>query len=168
MLAGAVALVLARCISMSDFYDLIEWRIVFLIAGMAPLSIALQEAGLADRLSQLATNTFAPLGSLGLIAGFYLLTFLVVQVLGGQVTSLIIGPLAVAAALQAGVNPPAMATAVAIACSASFLTPIAHPVNLLMVNPGGYSGMDFLRVGAGMALVCFLALLVAMPLCWQL
>ncbi len=168
MLVGAVALVLAGCMRMDEVYRAVEWRIIFLIAGMAPLSAAMQETGLAARISNLSIELFAPLGSLGLIAGFYLLTFAVVQVLGGQVTALVIGPLAVAAALQAQVNPAAMGVAVSIACSASFLTPVAHPVNLLMMNPGGYTPGDVLRVGSGMSVVCFLATMLSMALFWQL
>jgi di/tricarboxylate transporter len=168
MLAGAAALVLARCISMEDLYSLVEWRIVFLIAGMAPFSVALQETGLAEKINALVLQTFAPFGALGLIAGFAALTFVIVQVLGGQVTALVVGPLAIAAALRADVNPHAMGVAVSIACSASFLTPVAHPVNLLMMNPGSYTPTDFLRVGSGMSVVCFLALLLSMLLFWQL
>jgi di/tricarboxylate transporter len=66
------------------------------------------------------------------------------------------------------VNPPAVGVAVAIACSAAFLTPIAHPVNVLMMAPGGYTFNDFLRVGVGMAIVGALTLLFVMPLIWQL
>lgn len=168
MLAGAVVLVLTRCIRMDEFYGAVEWRIVFLIAGMTPLSVAMQETGLATRFGDGVVTAFTPLGPLGLIAGLYLLTFLLVQVFGGQVTALVVGPLAISAALQAGVNPVAMAVAISIACSASFLTPVAHPVNMLMMNPGGYTPRDFLRVGSGMALVCFLALLIVMPILWQL
>lgn len=168
MLTGAVMLVLTGCIRMDEVYSAVKWRIVFLIAGMAPLSIAMQHTGLAARAGELFITAFAPFGAIGFIAGFYLLTFLVTQVLGGQVTALVIGPLAVAAATQAQVNAPAVAVAVSIACSASFLTPIAHPVNLLMMTPGGYTASDFLRVGSGMALVCFVALLIAMPLFWSL
>ena len=168
MLTGAVMLVLTGCIRMDDMYTAVKWRIVFLIAGMAPLSIAMQQTGLATRVGNMFVSAFVPFGAIGLIAGFYLLTFLVTQVLGGQVTALVIGPLAVAAAIQSHVHPPAVAVAVSIACSASFLTPVAHPVNLLMMTPGGYTAGDFLRVGAGMALVCFVALLVAMPLFWPL
>lgn len=168
MLLGAALLVLSGCIRMHEAYSAVEWRIIFLIAGMAPLSSALEATGLTDRFGSLFLATFAPLGALGIVAGFYLLTFLVVQVLGGQVTALVVGPLAVTSAIQAGVNPHALAVAVAIACSASFLTPVAHPVNMLMVTPGGYSSADFLRVGSGMALVCFVALMVAVPLFWPL
>jgi len=90
------------------------------------------------------------------------------QLVGGQVAALIVGPIAVSAAVHLGVNPSAVGVAVAIGCSAAFLTPIAHPVNVLMMAPGGYRANDFLRVGLGMAIVCFLTLLVVMPLLWSL
>jgi di/tricarboxylate transporter len=61
-----------------------------------------------------------------------------------------------------------MGVAVAMACSAAFLSPVAHPVNVLMLEPGGYHFGDFLRIGAGQTLVCLLTLLVVMPLCWGL
>jgi di/tricarboxylate transporter len=84
------------------------------------------------------------------------------------VTALIVGPIAVSAALQLGVNPQAVAVAVAMACSAAFLTPIAHPVNVLMMGPGGYTFSDFFRVGLGLLATCFVTLLVVMPFVWSL
>ena len=82
------------------------------------------------------------------------------------VTALVVGPVAASAALQYGIDPAAAGVAVAIACSAAFLTPIAHPVNVLMMGPGGYTFNDFPRVGAGLTLVCFLTLLACMRLFW--
>lgn len=168
MLAGAALLVLAGCVSMEDAYRAIEWRVVVLIAGMLPIGTALVETGLAARIGQAFTATLAPAGPLALIAGLYLFTVLITQLVGGQVAALIVGPIAVSAAVQLGVNPPAVGVAVAMACSAAFLTPIAHPVNVLMMAPGGYTFNDFLRVGAGMTVVCLLTLLVVMPLFWSL
>ncbi len=72
------------------------------------------------------------------------------------------------AALKLGVNPTAVGVAVAMACSAAFLTPIAHPVNVLMMAPGGYTFNDFLRVGLGMTVVCFITLLLVLPLVWRI
>jgi di/tricarboxylate transporter len=168
MLAGAAALVLAKCINMEEAYRAIEWRVVVLIAGMLPIGTALVETGLGARIGQAFTLALAPAGALGLIAGLYLFTMILAQLVGGQVAALIVGPIAVSAAVQLGVNPPAVGVAVAIGCSAAFLTPIAHPVNVLMMAPGGYSFNDFLRVGLGMAVVCFVLLLIAMPLFWAL
>ncbi len=168
MLAGAVLMALTGCIRMENVYRAIEWRIIFLIAGMSSLTVALVSTGLAERIGQGLAAALLPFGPLALIAGLYLFTVLLTQVVGGQVSALIVGPVAIAVAVQAQVNPPAVAVAVAIACSTSFLTPLAHPVNMLMINPGGYTFGDFIRVGSGMTLTCLLTLLLSMPLLWSL
>jgi di/tricarboxylate transporter len=168
MLAGAAALVLTGCTNMEEAYRAIEWRVVVLIAGMLPIGTALVGTGLAGRIGQAFTQTLAPAGPLALIAGLYLFTIVLAQLVGGQVTALIVGPIAVSAAVQLGVNPSAVGVAVALGCSAAFLTPIAHPVNVLMMGPGSYTFNDFLRVGLGMTIVGFLTLLLVMPLFWPL
>lgn len=167
MLAGAVTLVLSGSISMEQAYRAIDWRIIFLIAGMVPLSTAMVNTGLATELGQLFVSAVAPLGSLALVAGLYLGAMLLTQAIGGQVTALIIGPIALTAATQAGISQSAMAVAVAIGCSTAFLTPIAHPVNLLVISPGGYSYSDFFKVGSGLTLVCFVVLMAMMVFVWH-
>ena len=166
MLVGAVAMVLTGCLNIDEAYRAIEWQVVFLIAGMLPVSIAMVNTGLASRISDGVAGVLAPFGPLALIAGLVLLTIAVVQVVGGQVSALIVGTIAVNAALQFGVDPQAVAVAVAIACSMAFLTPIAHSVNVLMMGPGGYRPSDFTRVGLGMTLVVFVVLMVCMVLIW--
>ena len=160
MLAGAVAMVISGCLAMEQFFAAVQWRVIFLIAGMLPLSYAISSSGLADRLGALLVTSLADASPLTLIGGMVVLTMLVVQIIGGQVTALLVGPLAINAALQMGVNAQAMAVAVAMACSMAFLTPIAHPVNILMMGPGGYKFSDFPKVGLGMTLVT----LAAMPI----
>jgi di/tricarboxylate transporter len=166
MLAGAAALVLTGCLSMEEAYRAVEWRVVVLIAGMLPIGTALVDTGLAAQIGRAFTAGLAPSGPLALIAGLYLFTVLVTQLVGGQVAALIVGPIAVSAAVSLGVNPTAVGVAVAMGCSAAFLTPIAHPVNVLMMGPGSYTFNDFVRVGLGMTLVCFVTLLLTMPLVW--
>ncbi len=164
MLAGGAAMVLCGCLSMDEAYRAIEWRVVFLIAGMMPLSIAMVSTGLAERLGAALIAAAQPLGPLGLIGGMFMLTMLVTQIIGGQVASLVIGPIAISAAIATGGNPQAMGVAVAIACSTAFLTPIAHPVNVLMMGPGGYQFRDFFKVGLGMTLVTLAGVLIGMVL----
>jgi di/tricarboxylate transporter len=166
MMMGVAAMALTGCINLDDAYRGISWRVVFLIAGLLPLSLAMINTGLAERIGQSIVNSLAAYGPLALVAGLFLLTLVVTQVIGGQVAALIVGPIAVTAALQSGVNAQAAAVAVAIACSAAFLTPIAHPVNILMMGPGSYTPRDFLRVGSGMTVVTLLALLLGMRLFW--
>jgi di/tricarboxylate transporter len=87
-------------------------------------------------------------------------------VLGGQVGALVVGPIAVTTALQVGVSAQAVAVAVAIACSTAFLTPIAHPVNVLMMGPGGYTPGDFSKVGVSMTLITLVTMLIGMVVFW--
>lgn len=168
MMLGVAAMALTGCINLDDAYRGIGWRVIFLIAGMLPLSLAMTNTGLADHIGQALVTAITPYGPLALVGGLFLLTMLVTQVIGGQVTALIIGPIAVTAALQSHVNPQAMAVAVAIACSAAFLTPIAHPVNVLMMGPGSYTPRDFLKVGSGMLVVSFIALIIGMKVFWHI
>jgi di/tricarboxylate transporter len=168
MLTGAAGLVLARCITMEEAYRAIEWRVVILIAGLLPFGTALVQTGLAHQIGMLFTSAFSVHGPLALIGVLYIMTAAVTQFVGGQVAALVMGPIAISAATQLDVNPQAVGVAVAMACSAAFLTPVAHPVNILMMGPGGYIFKDFLLVGLGMLLVCLATLLIAMPLLWQL
>lgn len=166
MMIGVAAMALSGSINLDDAYRGIGWRVIFLIAGMLPISIAMINTGLAERIGQAIVAFTAPYGPLTLVGGLFLLTMLVTQVIGSQVTALVLGPIAVTAALQIGIDPRAIAVAVATGCSAAFLTPIAHPVNILMMGPGSYTPSDFLKVGSSMAVVTFVTLLIGMKLFW--
>ena len=166
MLAGAAAMVLTRCLRMEQFYAAVDWRTIFLVAGMLPLSLAITETGLADRVGAFLVFSLMNASPLVLFAVIALLTMLVVQVIGGQVTPLLVGPIAINAALQLGLDPRAMAVAVAMACSLAFITPISHPVNILMMGPGGYKFSDFPKVGAGMTIVTLLAMMLGLKVIW--
>ena len=168
MMLGVAIMALTGCINLDNAYRGISWRVVFLIAGLLPLSLAMTNTGLAAHIGEAIVSTVNPYGAMALVAALFLITMLLTQVIGGQVAALILGPIAVTAALEGGVNAQAVAVAVAIACSAAFLTPIAHPVNILMMGPGSYTPRDFLKVGAGMSVVTLVMLLVGMRLFWGL
>ncbi|MEZ4675897.1 MAG: SLC13 family permease [Caldilineaceae bacterium] len=166
MMIGVAAMALTGCINLDDAYRGIGWRVIFLIAGMLPISIAMIHTGLAERIGKAIVTLTIPFGPMALVGGLFLLTMIITQVIGGQVAALVVGPIAVTAALQTGIDAQAVAVAVAIACSAAFLTPIAHPVNILMMGPGSYTPRDFLKVGSSMAVVTFVTLLIGMKLFW--
>lgn len=167
MLAGAVAMVLTGCLSMDDAYRSVEWRVIFLIAGMLPVSIAMTNTGLAARLSELLVAGLQPFGELAIVGGLFLLAVGITQLIGGQVTALIVAPIAVTTALQTGINPQAVGVAVAMACSAAFLSPLGHPVNILMMGPGGYTFGDFFRTGFWMSVITTVMVLAGMMLFWR-
>jgi di/tricarboxylate transporter len=163
---GAVLMVLTGCLSMDEAYQAIEWRAVFLIAGMLPLGVALQQTGAAAHLGQVLIQTLGGWGALALLAGVYLLAMLLTQLVSGQATAVIVAPIALSAAAQIGANPYTFLVAAALACSTAFLTPIAHPVNLLVMGPAGYVSRDFFRVGLPLTIVCFAIVMLALPILW--
>lgn len=168
MLIAAVIMLLVGLISMEEAYRTMEWQAIVLIAGMYPVSLAMVNTGLADVLGDLVVNVVAPFGPLGLAAGAYIFTALVSQVVAGQVTTLITAPVLISAAITLGTSPQAIAVASAIACSASFLTPLAHPVNMLMIGPANYRFGDFFRAGWALTILSFVMLMVGMILFWRL
>lgn len=168
MLAAALVLIVTRVISMEEAYQSIEWQAIFLIAGMYAVSLAMVNTGLANALGQTVITVVKPLGGLGLAAGAYLLSGLLTQIMGGQVTALITAPITIAAAISMGVSPQAVGVATAIGCSATFLTPMAHPVNVLMVAPANYQFRDFFRIGWVLTLICFVVLLIGLKIFWGL
>ena len=168
MLAGALCVVAGGLVNMKEAYDAIEWQAIFLVAGMYGASLAILQTGLAARFGQILIEVVTPLGPLGLAGGAYLLTALLTQFMGGQVSALVTGPITISAAIHMGVNPQAVAVATAIGCSASFLTPMAHPVNVLMMGPANYKFGDFFRAGWLLTLISFGMLLLGLTLFWKL
>lgn len=167
-LAGALLMILLRLVTIEMAYRKMEWQALFLIAGMFAASIAMVNTGLAALIGNAVEQVAEPFGPLGLVAGMYLLSGLLTQVMGGQITALVSGPIAISAAINTGIDPHAVAVAAAIGCSAFFFTPLAHSVNLIMIGPGGYKFSDFVRSGWLLTIVCFIALLVGMKLFWGL
>jgi di/tricarboxylate transporter len=168
MLAAAVLSLLLKVQPVEEAYRSVEWQAVFLIAGMYAVSLAMVQTGLAELLGQAMIRLVTPFGPLGVAAGAYLLTALLTQFMGGQVSALVTGPITISAAISMGINPQAVAVATAIGCSASFLTPMAHPVNILMIAPANYKFSDFFRVGWPLTVISFAGLLAGLVLFWGL
>jgi len=161
MLAGALGMVLVGALTMDEAYESIEWRSVFLIAGMLPLGLAMEKTGLAGTLSQAVVQVLGAWGPLAVMAGLLVATTLLTQVMSGQATAVVLAPIAIHAAEAVHANPRAFALAVAYGCSLAFLTPIAHPANVLVMGPGGYRFGDYWHLG--LPLSC-LAVVVGVPL----
>ncbi|HZW02965.1 MAG TPA: SLC13 family permease, partial [Anaerolineaceae bacterium] len=165
---GAVLLLLIRALNMNDAYRGVEWRAIFLIAGMWPLSIAIRTTGLADMTVNFLLSWVGS-GS-GLIVAVLLLvvSLVLTQFMSGQVASLVLAPLALVAAEQIGVDPRAVGMAVALGCSLAFITPFGHPVNVMVMSPGGYTIRDFLRIGTPLTLIAIAVILAGLHFFWGL
>jgi len=168
VLAAALFAIVIGLFPIQEAYRSIEWQVIFFIAGMYAASLGMVHTGLASLIGRAAIGLLANTGPLGLAASTFLLSAALTQLMGSQATAFVIGPIAISAAVHLHTNPQAIAVAAAIGCSASFLTPMAHPVNIIMMSPGNYRFSDFARVGAGLMIVVFLALLAGMILFWKL
>ena len=165
VLAGAMVMVLTGCVTMEQAYKAVEWHVIFLVAGLLPLGFAMIDTGLAQRAASLLTG-LARGGGMSAVILMFLVAAGTTQLIGGQVSALLVGPIALAVAEAVGVDLRAMAVAVAIGASAAFLTPMAHPVNAMMMGPGGYRPIHFLRVGVGMIAIALVGLVLGMRIFW--
>lgn len=168
MLGGAVVLLLLRLLTMEEAYQAIEWKSVFLVAGMLPLGMALTRTGAAALLADRLLLLLGPAGPLAVLAGLTLLAALLTQAMNGAAVASVVAPMAIQAAQRLGVDPRALAMGVALGTSMAFATPLGHPVNVLVMGPGGYRFRDYLRVGLPLALLLLALVLLLLPLFWPL
>ncbi len=167
-IAGATLMVLTRCLTMDEAYRFIEWRAVFLIAGMLPLGLAMQQSGAAEYLTEGVVSAVGGLGPMGVIAALYLVTAFGAQVMPTAAVAILMAPIAFNTAGDLGISPYATLMTVALSASASFMSPVAHPANVLIMGPGGYRFSDYIKVGLPLTLVCLAVVLLILPLVWPL
>ncbi|MDJ0802316.1 MAG: SLC13 family permease [Desulfobacterales bacterium] len=153
---AAVALALTRCVKLTTIYRSVNWPAVVLIASILPLATALNKSGAAQLISTGLVDTLGPLGPFAMLAVVFMVTALIGLFISNTATAVIIAPIAIDAALAIGVPPQAFAMTVAIACSAAFVTPVSSPVNMLIMEPGGYRFTDFVKVGLPLLLLCMI------------
>lgn len=166
--SGALLLVLLRILTPDRAYAAIDWSVLFLIAGMFPLAAAMESTGLTSVFSQAFTETFVGASPLIPVAAIYLFTVLMTQIVGGQVSALFTGPVALSVGKALSVDLTGVAVLMGIACSNCFITSIAHPVNLLVSGPGGYTAKDFVRVGSGLQVLVFLTAMLMARFYWHI
>lgn len=164
VLAAALAMVVFRCITVEDAYRSINWESVVLIAAVLPMATALEKTGGMALGVELLGSALGGAGPLLLMAGLFVLTSTLSQVISNTATTVLAAPLAFGLALEAGVAPEPLLMTVAVAASTAFATPMATPVNTLVLGPGGYRFGDFFRVGAILQGVILATTLVVVPL----
>lgn len=162
-LIGCMLLGAFRCIDMDSAYRAIHWQSLILIVGMLPFALALQKTGgialIVDALLGL-TGTASPRL---VLASLFMLTALVGLFISNTATAVLMAPIGLGLAQQLGVSPYPFAMTVAFAASAAFMTPVSSPVNTLVLGPGGYRFMDFVRLGVPFTLLVMLACVVLLP-----
>jgi di/tricarboxylate transporter len=168
MLGGALVMILTGALSMDDAYQAVEWRSVFLVAGMLPLGTAMTKTGAADLITHGVLAVLGGAGPVAILAGLVALAVLLTQAMNGAAVAAVMAPIAIQTAQRIGVDPRAMAMGVALATSIAFLTPLGSPVNILVMGPGGYRFRDYFRVGLPLTLLLFALIVGLLPLVWPL
>lgn len=163
---GAITLLVTRCIRASDAYKAIDWSVIFLLAGMIPLSIAITKSGaataIADGILHFGKGN-SPVLALALI---YALTAILTEFMSNNATASLLTPIAISTALLLHVDPKPFVMAIAFAASTSFSTPVGYQTNAMIFTPGGYKYSDFLRTGIPLNVIFFLISVYLIPKIW--
>ena len=167
-LTAAGALILMGVLTVDQSYRAINWTTIILIGAMMPLSTAMYQSGAASLLGEGLVDLVGDAGPYALLAGLFLLTGILGQLISNTATALIIIPISVAAAQQIGISPRPVLMSVAVAAAASFLTPVATPVNLMVMGPGGYRFGDYWKLGLPLMIWFFLVATFLVPMIWPL
>jgi di/tricarboxylate transporter len=164
MFSGAISMVLIGIMSMDQVYRAIEWRSLFMVAGMLPVGVALDKTGAAALLAQWIISSFGGSGYPVLLGGLVLLTVLLTQIINGAAAVTVIAPISISAALKLDLEPHSVAMAIAIASSMAFMSPLGHSVNIMVMGAGGYTFRDYARVGIPLTIILFVLLLILLPM----
>ena len=165
---GATLMILTHCLTMEEAYRAIDWRAIFLIAGMLPLGTAMEQTGAAALLAEQTMNVLGPLGPWWVIGGLYLITAAGTMIIPTAALVVLMSPIVLSASADLNVAPQTAMMAVALAASASFTSPISHPANILVMGPGGYRFVDYLKLGLPLTAIVFVTVMLLLPIFWPL
>lgn len=164
MLSGAVVMVLIGVLTMDHAYHSMEWRSLFLIAGMLPVGVALTKTGGAALMANVILSSVTGRSHFILLTLLVLFTVLLTQIINGVTAVTIVAPIGISAAQTLGMEPRSIALAIALASSMAFITPLGHSVNVMVMGAGGYTFRDYARVGIPLTILLVTILLVLLPI----
>ena len=166
-IVGAIVCVLTGCLTEKQAYASIDWVTIFLFAGMMPVSKAIDVTGagklIADWTVGLMGGSPSPIV---VTAVLFLLSCTLTQFMSNTASAALLCPIGIAIAQNLGASPKAVVMAIAVAASCAFATPVGTPPNTLVLGPGGYKFMDYVKCGCGLVAVSFVVCLVVIPMVW--
>jgi di/tricarboxylate transporter len=160
-------MILLGVLTVEQAYRAINWTTVILVGAMIPLSTAMDKSGAAAKMAEMLVYVVGDAGPYALLAGLFMLTAILGQLISNTATALIIIPISVAAATGMGLSPRPVLMSVAVAAAAAYLTPVATPVNLMVMGPGGYRFGDYWKLGLPLLLWSFVVATFIVPIFWR-
>lgn len=174
ILPGAIAalicagiMMLTGCVPITKAYRGISWTSVVMIAAMIPMGLALQKTGVAHMAAETLVNGLGSVHPTALLAGIFLLTTAFSQTINNSATAVLMAPIALLAANSLGVSPKPYMITVAVSASTAFLTPVGTTTNAMVLTAGGYSFMDYVKVGGPLLLLFFITTVWLVPMVWK-
>jgi di/tricarboxylate transporter len=166
-LLAAGAMIVLRVVTVQQAYRGISWTTVILVAGMIPLSTAMIASGAADTLADRLVSLVGDAGPYALLLGLFVFTAVLGQLISNVATALIVIPIAVSAAGEMDVSARPALMAVAVSAAAAFITPVATPANLMVMEPGGYRFGDYWKLGLPLLALFGVIAVLWVPIFWK-
>ncbi|MBO1906852.1 SLC13 family permease [Microvirga sp. 3-52] len=166
-LLAAGAIILSRILTVEQSYRAIDWTTVILVGALMPLSTAMVQTGAAQLMAEGLVELVGDAGPVALLAGLFVLTAVMGQLISNTATALIVIPIGLAAATSMGISPRPILMSTAVAAAGAFLTPIATPTNLMVMAPGGYAFGDYWKLGLPLLIWFFVVSVFLVPLIWR-
>jgi len=164
---AAIILVLTGCLTEKQAYQGIDWVTIFLFAGMMPIASAMDKSGagklIADQVVSMMGGSPSPMV---VTVSLFILSCGLTQVMSNTACTALLAPIGISIAKSLGASPHAVLMAIAVAASCAFATPVGTPPNTLVLGPGGYKFMDYVKAGTGLVVVCFIVSVILIPMLW--
>ena len=163
---GAVGMVLTRCITLEEAYKAIDWKIIFLLGGIIPLGLAMEQNGAVLWLADRVLQPLLAYGPTALLAATYITAAVLTEAMSNNAAAATLAPIAISLAGLMNVDPRPFLVAITFAASTSFATPVGYQTNTMVYSPGGYHFTDFTRIGVPLNIVFWILAMLVIPLIW--
>ncbi len=150
---GCLLLIIFQCISIEEAYKAVDWKVIFMLAGVLSMGAALEKTGAADYLGEILISTIGGYGPRLMVSAFFFITFMMTNFMSNNATAALLAPIAIITATRLQVDPRAFLMAVCYAASFSFLTPIGYQTNTMVYGPGNYKFIDYFKVGTPLTII---------------